>query len=142
LPPDEDDSDDRRGWFDDDYVPILTLPHKLQRLFQHDYPYVNDLRVTPVWVAGEVLNFGGDFNKYITSYKLQKQEGMVFRHLLRMILLIDELAMLCPPDIDQKEWQAELGDIADALEETCRVADSYSTDQWLEESRGKNEQSN
>ena len=140
LPPEEDDSDDRRGWFDDDYVPILTLPHKLQRLFQHDYPYVNDLRVTPVWVAGEVLNFGCDFNKYITSYKLQKQEGMVFRHLLRMILLIDELAMLCPPDVEEKEWQTELGDIADALEECCRQTDSYSTDQWLEESRKKPEE--
>ena len=48
----------------------------------------------PVWVAGEVLHYGEDFNKYITSNKLQKQEGIVFRHLLRLILLIDEMAAL------------------------------------------------
>ena len=132
-----DDDEDQKGWYDEDYVPVLTLPHKLQRLFQHDYPFVQDLRVTPVWVAGELLNFGGDFNKYITSFKLQKQEGMIFRHLLRMILLIDEIAMLCPPDIDQKEWQDELGELADTLEAICRQTDSYSTDQWLEDSRSK-----
>ncbi len=135
LPSDEQE-DQPRGWYDDDYVPILTLPHKLQRLFQHDFPTVNDLRVFPVWAAGEVLNFGGDFNKYITSYKLQKQEGMIFRHMLRMILLIDELAMLGPPDIDHQQWQDELGEIADALEGSCRQVDSYSTDQWLDEARG------
>ncbi len=134
--PNDEQVEQQRGWYDDDYVPILTLPHKLQRLFQHDFPTVNDLRVFPVWAAGEVLNFGGDFNKYVTSYKLQKQEGMIFRHMLRMILLIDELAMLGPPDIDHQQWQDELGEIADALEASCRQVDSYSTDQWLDEVRG------
>ncbi len=131
----EDEEDDRKSWFDDDYVPVLTLPHKLQRLFQHDFPTVDDLRIFPCWVAGEVLIYNGDFNKYITSNKLQKQEGMIFRHLLRMVLLIDEFAMLCPPDIDKRDWQDELGEIADRLEATCRSADSYSTDLWLDESR-------
>jgi superfamily II DNA/RNA helicase len=137
----EEDEDDRRGWYDDDYVPVLTLPHKLQRLFQHDFPYVDDLRIFPCWVAGEVLIYNGDFNKYITSNKLQKQEGMIFRHLLRMVLLIDEFAMLCPPDIDKRDWQDELGDVADQLEATCRNADSYSTDQWLDESRKQTKES-
>ena len=134
----EEDEDNHKGWYDDDYVPILTLPHKLQRLFQHDFPTVDDLRIWPCWVAGEILNYNGDFNKYITSNKLQKQEGMIFRHLLRMILLIDEFAMLCPPDINQRDWQDDLGEIADRLEATCRNADSYSTDLWLDESRKQN----
>jgi hypothetical protein len=126
---------DSRGWFDERPEPILTLPHKLQRLFQFDFPAVHDLKVYPVWAAGEVLAFHGDFNKYITSYKLQKQEGMIFRHLLRMILLIDEMAMLTPPELDPRQWQSELGEIADALESACREVDSYSTDQWLDEAR-------
>jgi hypothetical protein len=125
----------RTGWFDDEYVPVLTLPYKLQRLFEYDFPDVHDLRVWPCWVAGEVLIYNGDFNKYITSNKLQKQEGMIFRHLLRMILLIDEFAMLCPPDIEHRQWQSELGEIADQLENTCRAADSRGTDKWLDESR-------
>ena len=34
---DEDEEEDR-SYFDDDWIPILTLPYKLQRLFQHDFP--------------------------------------------------------------------------------------------------------
>lgn len=133
---DEDKEEQKRGWYDDDeFVPILTLPHKLQRLFQHDFPGVHDVRIAPVWVAGEVLQFGTDFNKYITSNKLQKQEGIVFRHLLRFILLIDEMAELCPPDIEHEQWRDELFEIADQLEEICRIADPQSTDQWLADSR-------
>ena len=61
---------------------VLTLADKLRRLFDYDFPGVHDLRTSPVWAAGELLEFGGDFNKYVTSKSLQKQEGMVFRHLL------------------------------------------------------------
>ena len=128
----EDDEDAPKPW-DDDYVPILTLPHKLQRLFQFDFPYVDDLRITPVWVVGEVLNYGEDFNKYITSNKLQKQEGMILRHLLRFVLLIDEMAELCPPDIEHEQWQAEIWPIANQLEAICRKADPQNTETWLAE---------
>ena len=131
-----DEEDGPKPW-DDDFVPTLTLPHKLQRLFQFDYPYVDDLRITPVWVVGEVLNYGEDFNKYITSNKLQKQEGMIFRHLLRFVLLIDEMAELCPPDVEHEVWQTELWDIANQLEATCRKADPQNTEAWLAESREK-----
>jgi hypothetical protein len=133
LEEEQDSPENRRGWLDDQqFVRVLTLPHKLQRLFQHDFPGVDDLRVRPVWAAGEVLNFGGDFDKYISSYKLQKQEGVIFRHLLRLILLLDEMAALCPPDISHVQWQAELNEIADQLESTCRFVDADSTEQWLE----------
>jgi hypothetical protein len=135
LATDDDELDDR-GWLDDeDYVRVLTLPYKLHRLFGYDFPGVDDVRVRPVWAAGEVLNFGGDFDKYVTSHKLQKQEGVIFRHLLRMILLLDEMAGLSPPDIPREQWQDDLNAIADQLEETCRNADSYSTEQWLENAK-------
>ena len=133
------EEDEQKSWYDDDYVPILTLPRKLQRLFEYDFPDVHDLRIWPCWVAGEVLNYNGDFNKYVTSNKLQKQEGMVFRHLLRMILLLDEFAMLCPPDVAHEDWQQELWDIADQLENTCRNADPQTTDIWLEDNIQRNQ---
>ena len=85
----------------------------------------------------QVLEYGTDFNKYITSYKLQKQEGMVFRHLLRFILLLDEMAQLCPADVEHKIWQDDLYDIADQLEEMCRLVEPEGTEQWLAETRGK-----
>lgn len=130
------DDQERAGWMhEEERVYVLTLAHKLHRLFGHDFPTVDDVRVWPCWVAGEVIQFGGDFNRYITSKKLQKQEGMVFRHLLRMILLIDELAQLGPPDVSLQQWQDDLGDIADQIEETCRNVDPQGTEQWLETGR-------
>ncbi len=116
------------------FQPVLTLPDKLLRLFEFDFPNVHDVRVWPVWVAGEVLQFA-DFDKYISSYKLQKQEGLILRHLLRLILLIDEFAMLCPPETTLQAWQDDLGEIADQLERICRQADSDNTNQWLDEAK-------
>jgi len=132
TPADEDEDDKRGGWFDEERVYVLSLAQKLHRLFQHDFPSVHDVRIWPVWIAGELMEYGGDFNKYITSNKLQSQEGMIFRHLLRLVLLIDELAQLCPPDIEPDEWQADLGDIADQIEAACRSVDERGTEQWLQ----------
>jgi len=139
LPNDEEEED--RGWIpEEDFVPLLTLPRKLQRLFEYDFPSVDDLRISPVWVAGEALQYGTDFNKYITGNKLQQQEGIVFRHLLRLVLLIDEVAELCPADISHDQWRDELYEIADQIEEMCRLADPQSTEQWLAELRAKEEE--
>lgn len=132
--PDEDPRD-WRARFIDGPPRVLTLAHKLQRLFQHDFPGVDDLRVRPCWVAGELLALGGDFNLYITSHRLQKQEGVIFRHLLRLVLLIDELAMLCPADMSADQWKEDLGNLAHAIETSCRAADPGSAEQWLDEAR-------
>ena len=111
---------------------MLTLAEKLRRLFDYDFPGVHDLRSTPVWAAGELLQFGGDFNKYVTSKALQKQEGMLFRHMLRLVLLVGEFVQLCPPDVTEEEWRGELTDIAGGLTESCRRVDPASTDKALE----------
>lgn len=131
--PEEPEDDKRRGWemFEEERVFVLTLGDKLKRIFDHDFPGVQDIRVNPVWVAGEVLEFGGDFNKYITAKGLQKQEGMIFRHLLRMILLLGEFLELAPPDMELAAWQAEVGSIRDRLAACCRNVDPQSTDKML-----------
>jgi superfamily II DNA/RNA helicase len=131
APPEQDDRQPRR-MFDEEPVHELRLAEKLRRLFDYDFPGVQDVRTEPVWAAGEVLEFGGDFNKYVTSKRLQKQEGVVFRHLLRLILLAVEFTQLCPPDVDKDEWIDDLEDIADRLTETCRQVDPWSTDETLE----------
>lgn len=130
--------EDPREWrarFLDGPPRVLTLAHKLQRLFQFDFPGVDDLRIRPCWVAGELLALGGNFNLYITSHRLQKQEGVIFRHLLRLVLLIDELALLCPVEMSHDDWKEELGDLAHAIERSCREADPGSAQQWLDEAR-------
>ncbi len=129
----EPEEEQKRGWqmFEEDRVWVLTLGDKLKRLFDHDFPGVQDVRVNPVWVVGELLQFGGDFNKYITSKGFQKQEGMIFRHVLRMILLLGEFMELTPPESDGATWQSEIGSIRDRLTECCRHIDPSSTDKVL-----------
>jgi hypothetical protein len=138
--PVEEDDGDRRRFDDGERKWVLTLAEKLRRLFDYDFPGVHDLRSSPVWAAGELLEFGGDFNKYVTSKALQKQEGMLFRHMLRLILLVGEFVQLCPPDVSEEEWRGELTDISARLTESCRRVDPASTDKALEEVEQETEQ--
>lgn len=138
----EDEVRDRgfgRVMFEEPRVWPLTVGEKLHRLFQNDYPRVHDVRVRPVWIAGELLEFGGDFNKYVTTRKLQKEEGILFRHLLRMILLLDEMANIPPNETTPEEWEDPLDQWIDALTETCRAIDPQSTDEVLQNAVGGDE---
>ncbi len=128
---DEEEGDRYRGTFAEEKVWPLVLAEKLKRLFDHDFPGVGDVRITPVWVAGEMLELGGDFEKYVSSKRLQKQEGILFRHLLRLILLVGEFEGLCPPDADPAEWQSEMGQLRMRLIEICREVDPGSVDEVL-----------
>jgi hypothetical protein len=114
----------------------VPLADKLRLLFHSDYPDVRDLRITPSWVVGDLLNFSGDFNKYVSGRDLSKQEGLIFRHLLRMILLCEEFAQVAPPNVEPADWQRWLKELGDGLTTTCRVVDPESTDKALESMQG------
>ncbi|MGL6197026.1 MAG: DEAD/DEAH box helicase, partial [Thermoguttaceae bacterium] len=119
------------GGFAEEPVFVLKLAEKLRRLFDYEYPGVS-VRINPVWAAGEILlEFKGDFNKYITSSGMQKQEGIIFRHLLRLILLLAEFSELTPLDVDAEEWKNELAALGAALLECCRKVDPASTDETI-----------
>jgi superfamily II DNA/RNA helicase len=112
---------------------VLTLAEKLRRLFDYEHPGVFDLRTRPVWAAGELLmEFNGNFNKYVGSKDLLKQEGIVFRHLLRLILLLREFRPLDPPDLDPAAWRYDIDQVVDQLTSSCRAVDPTSTDHVLE----------
>ncbi len=113
----------------------LPLADKMYRLFDSELPGAGSFRTSPVWIAGELIHFGGDFHKYVTSRDLTKQEGLLFRHLLRLILLCGEFAQLCPPEWNQVEWQTWLNGLAEQLTESCRAVDPESTDTSLEAMR-------
>jgi superfamily II DNA/RNA helicase len=130
---DENTADKLRGMFEEKVWP-LTLGEKLRLLFDATFPSVHSLFTNSVWAAGEVLEFN-HFNKYITARGLQKQEGVIFRHLLRMILLVKEFHQFTPPGCPAEEWLAELRDIADRLAAICRQVDPTSTDKALEEAQ-------
>ena len=113
---------------------VLTVAEKLRRLFDYEHEGVRDLKTTPVWAAGElIMDYHGDFNKFVTSKDMVKQEGILFRHLLRLILLVGEFRDLCPPELDTAAWQFELDEISQQLIESCRHVDPASTDHVLEQ---------
>jgi len=132
----EEIEEERRNRFGtpEERVYVLNFAQKLRRLFDYDFPGVQGVRTNAVWVAGELLEFNGDFNKYVTSKKLQKQEGILFRHILRLTLLLQEFAELEPTGTDAKSWRQDLRDIARQLKDACHRVDESSTDKILVDS--------
>ena len=122
------------GWMEERTY-VIPLAEKLRRLFESEYPKV-DIQIFPVWSAGEiVLDFQGDFNKYIVSKGMQKQEGIIFRHLLRLVLLLDEFLMMPPADGSPDDWNADLSDIKEILLACCTKVDPRSTQEILEQAK-------
>lgn len=137
----QEEPDGPRAFYEEEKVYVLTLADKLRMWFDYDFPGVHGLRTRGVWAAGELLEYGGNFNKFITSKRLQKQEGVLFRHLLRLILLIGELTQLSPPDAPFDQWRDDMHGIADRLTASCRDVDPRSTDKALEEADAARDQS-
>lgn len=125
----------RFGGWAEERVYVIPLAEKLKRLFEYEYPSV-DVRINPVWAAGEVLlEFNGDFNKYVVSRSMQKQEGVIFRHLLRLILLLEEFLEMVPVDGSPEDWKNDLNEILATLTECCRKVDPESTEETLQRAR-------
>lgn len=124
----EDEEDEWVPW--DERPPVFA--EKLRLLFDALYGEVGEFQTQGVWAAADILlNYGGNFNTYVTSRDLTKQEGIIFRHCLRLILLIEEFEQLTPPGVDEKEWKTELRYLADRLAETCRAVDPTSTEETI-----------
>jgi hypothetical protein len=132
---DEDDEVKDRGFgrvmFEEPRVWPLTIGEKVLRMFKHEFPRVHDVSITPVWIVGELAEFGFDFNKYVTARKLQKEEGILFRHCLRMIMLLDEMANIPPLESTVETWEDPLDELANKLTEACRKIDPQSTEEAL-----------
>ncbi len=112
------------------YAPALA--DKMRMLFEAEYPDVSDVMVQPVMVATDLLeNFGDNFYLFVSARDLVKQEGLIFRHLLRLVLLLDEFKQVTPKGLDPNVWQDELRDIAERLTACCRVVDPGCTESVL-----------
>lgn len=125
TPPDEEEPHERPQ-------PPLSFAEQLGVLFRSEQPTVHDLRLSPVWCVGDVLEFDGDFNKFISGRKLARQEGLLFRHLLRMILLSAEFEAVLPQTEQYEEFAHDLHDIKSILSETCHRIDPASTEETIE----------
>jgi superfamily II DNA/RNA helicase len=128
LPPAEDDEEEEDEWVERP----PTLAEKLRLLFDALYPDVTDVNTQSVWAANELLRFAGNFNLYVRTRDLVKQEGIIFRHLLRLILLLGEFQQVTPPDTTTDEWRGDLRDLSERLTASCREVDPASTDETIQ----------
>jgi superfamily II DNA/RNA helicase len=111
----------------------IPLAQKMRMLFENEVDHAGGLSVTPVWAIGDLLHHGGNFDAFVRSRDLTKQEGILFKHLLRMILLCGEFSRLTPEGIEPQVWRDQLNGIASTLTQSCRTVDPQSTDELLEE---------
>jgi hypothetical protein len=116
----------------------IPLAQKVRMMFESEVDHAGGLFVTPVWAAGEMLARGdADFDKFVRALDVVKQEGVLFRHFLRLILLCREFEQLTPKDSEPEIWRARLAAIAEPLTRACRGVDPHSTDDALEEAAEK-----
>lgn len=111
----------------------IPLAQKMRMVFESEVDHAGGLSVTPVWAVGDLLHHGGNFDAFVRSRDLTKQEGILFKHLLRMILLCGEFSRLTPIGIDPVAWRDRIMGLSNSLTTTCRAVDAQSTDEALDE---------
>lgn len=112
------------------YAP--SLAEKMRMLFESEFPDVRDVTVQPVMVATDLIeNWGDNFWNFVSGRDLTKQEGLIFRHLLRMVLLLGEFKQLTPVGMDPDLWRDEIREVSERLTACCRSVDPTSTDLML-----------
>lgn len=129
VPPSEDEDEDEG---EDEWERPPVLADKLRLLYDATHPDAGDVITQPVWAAGELLRHGGNFNLYVRARDLVKQEGIIFRHLLRLILLLSEFMQVTPAETTPEEWQTHLRELSDQLTVSCRAVDPASTDEIIQ----------
>ncbi len=133
APPSADGDDEEGGpWEQEEFQRPPPLAEKLKLLFDATYPSITEVETQSVWSVGELLQFNGQFNSYIKAQDLTKQEGIIFRHFLRFILLCEEFSQVCPTGIEPAAWQAELRSMSDLVTASCRDVDPTSTDEVIQ----------
>jgi hypothetical protein len=111
----------------------IPLAQKMAMLFESTVDHAGGMFITPVWAVGDLLACGGNFDSFVRSRDLVKQEGILFKHLLRTILLCREFAQLTPKETTPEQWQTCLNGISTELISSCRTVDPQCTDETFEE---------
>lgn len=123
LAPDE---DDETGFADsDEQEPQkMTFPEMLKALFDAKLASPEFVPMQPQWVAGGIQETEGDFYKFVKGRNLEKNEGLVLRHLLRLTILASEFQTLSGGDPDY----AQIGELCTSV---CQRVDPRYTDRFL-----------
>ncbi len=129
TPPEPPAEDEDRGRFDDawedDEEPERppTFPEMLEIAFEAGLVTPEQVGVQTKWVAGGILDSGGDFDRFVGARRLAKSEGLVLRHLLRLVILAGEFGALT----EDPDYQR----IADQVTAICEGVDASYTERFL-----------
>ena len=100
-----------------------TFPEMLKIVFESRLPAPEPVFVQPKWIGGGVADFEGDFYKFVRACDLVKQEGLILRHLLRLVILAGEFHLLT----EDPDYQ-RIGELAT---QACQRVDPRYTDRFL-----------
>ncbi len=113
-------------WATDDEIEWPpTFPEMLGILFESRLPAPEPVAVQPKWIAGDAFKFDGEFFKMVRARDLVKQEGLILRHLLRLVILAEEFFVRT----EDPEYQQ----IGELTTKTCHRVDAGYTDRFLAE---------
>lgn len=120
--PADEEEDDR--WEDEqerEHPP--TFPEMLRIAFEARLPSPELIYVQPKWAAGRAFAMDCDFYKAVRACNLVKQEGLILRHLLRLVILAGEFHTRT----EDPDYQ-RIGHLATS---TCQRVDPRYTDRFL-----------
>ena len=102
-----------------------TFPEMLKLAFEAKLAAPEPVNVQPKWIAGGAFEMDCEFFKFARAANLIKQEGIVLRHILRLVILAGEFLLLTEdPDYER---------IAELATSCCQRVDQRYTDRFLEE---------
>ncbi len=104
----------------------VTLPEMLEILFQARLASPENIRINSQWIAGGIFDYQDDFYKFTKDHDLAKNEGLILRHLLRLVILAGEFHAHTNEDPDYTT-------IADRVIALCTGVDARYTDHFLTE---------
>ncbi len=120
-----DSEDDSGGEVEnDDEDRPLSLPEMAKLLFESKLTTPDPVSVQTKWIVGGILEQSGDFWKYVRNRNLVKSEGLILRHLLRLVILATEFHNRSGQDPDYAA-------IGEQVTKICRQVDRRYTDHFL-----------
>jgi hypothetical protein len=102
-----------------------TFPEMLHIAFQSNLANPEPVTIQPKWVAGRAFEMSCEFYKFVKAADLVKQEGLILRHLLRLVILAGEFFTFT----DDPEYQT----ISEQATKTCQRVDAKYTERFLAE---------
>jgi hypothetical protein len=133
-PPPPPTEEERKRWVDsweEEEEPIPTFPEMLQLAFEAELVAPEPVFVQPKWIAGDAIARDCDFFKCVRALNLIKQEGLILRHLLRLVILASEFLIRTEdPDYER---------LCEFATQTCQRVDANYTERFLSEAQNMRE---